>query len=581
MSSLDYDNVVSGSDSDNNHLGSSLVLRETFGDSASQNNPIFIPELSNMIIETLGERTIGSPIYLNKKSLANLAATCRYFAATIEPFLYALDIKDRQLKGLKYASRRPDDLAVSILSKYPEELVKSCIDRELDVPIPQDYPQNLEDPQGLQVQVEESGSYTLLHLAAFHNMHHTIIKLHQLGAQWRYCRNVRALLSHEERANFATAFPAFQSMFRNVSWAPNLASLLKKDEDTCELLAKYWPESYPFVGKFIHPNGRLPGSRVDEYTLTLVHLYLLRVPSNDMSRLVTETLKNYPKLFDFPATEHQYSIYHLAVRVQNRTFLSNAWSGVNDGVPYFVDNRGYNPLHIAIIESLKGTTGRNPRSQDEAGQVLQFLLDRRMNPMMPQTKAPYKTPLLMVAKIAILDWTGQNNAIKKNIEAIASAEKRLAAAWGFEPTVFSMNRFDSNGNTVLRYIAKAIVNYHTAGGSRPLENLFVKLITNFGADINLDVNFAPTPYDRPYVHSIKWIADHSTKRNRFKKLVNDFGGRLHAAEVARTYAPTTATVDFPVDELHLPYLPHNHPYILSSPFNRAFIRRSPSEEARS
>ncbi|KAG8665522.1 hypothetical protein FPOAC1_010319 [Fusarium poae] len=54
-------------------------------------------------------------------------------------------------------------------------------------------------------------------------------------------------------------------------------------------------------------------------------------------------------------------------------------------------------------------------------------------------------------------------------------------------------------------------------GSRPLENLFVKLITDFNADINLDVNFAVTPYDRPYIHSIKWMADHSTGRNSFEQ----------------------------------------------------------------
>ncbi|CEI39061.1 hypothetical protein FVEN_g10664 [Fusarium venenatum] len=573
----------SDSDPDNDRFSSSLVLRETFEDSASQTNPLFIPELSNMIIEALGERTAESPKYLNKRSLANLAATCRYLAASIETLLYALDVEDEQLRGLKYAIFLDDHMAISIMNKYPGELLKSCVDSVLDLEVDRDHPQNPQNPQnpqGAQVQVRETGTYTLLHIAAFNNMYDTIIKLHQLGAQWRYCKNIRALLTTEERDTLASSFPAFRSMFGNMNWAPNLACLVKKETYTCKLLTKYWPESFPFVGKFMYPNGPLPGSRVVEYTMTLVHLFLLRAPSQDMSRLVNKALKQYPELKDFPATEHQYSIYHLAVQAQNKTFLLDAWPGVNDRVPHFVDNRGYNPLHLAFIESLKVNPGRNPRSQAGTTQVLQYLLGRRLNPMMPQTKAPYKTPLLMVARNVIIDWNGQNRVIKKNIEDIASAERRFTNAWGFGPVVYSMNRPDCNGNTVLRYITKAIINYHVASGSKPLENLFSRMVTEYGADINLDVNTFPTPYNRPYIHSIQWMADNSTGRRRFKVLVSELGGRFHAAEVAGAYAPTVATANFIDDEPHAPYLPHGHPYALAPPFNRAFIQRSPSEETR-
>ncbi|KAM0240950.1 hypothetical protein ACHAPO_001752 [Fusarium lateritium] len=580
MSSSDSDNVMSGSDPDKGYYSSSLVLRQTFGNSAPQTNPLFIPELVNMIIEALGERTVESPKYLNKRSLASLAVTCRYFAATVENLLYALDVEDEQLRGLKYAIFLDDHMAISIMNKYPEELLRSCVDSVLDLEVDRDHPQNPQNPHGAQVQVRETGTYTLLHIAAFNNMYKTIIKLHQLGAQWRYCKNIRALLTIEERDTLASSFPAFRSMFGNMNWAPNLVCLMRDQTNTCKLLIKYWPESFPYVGNFISPNGPLPGSRVVEYTMTLIHLYLLRAPSQDTSRLVKQALKKYPELKYFPTTEYQYSIYHLAVQVQNRTFLLDAWPGVNDRIPHFVDNRGYNPLHLAFIESLKGNPGRNPRSQAGTTQVLQYLLGARLNPMMPQTKAPYKTPLLMVARNVIIDWNGQNRIIKKNIEDIASAERRFTHAWGFGHVVYSMNHPDCNGNTVLRYIAKAIINYHVASGSKPLENLFSRMITEFGADINLDVNTLPTPYNRPYIHSIKWMADNSTSRRRFKSLVSELGGRFHAAEVAGTYAPTVATAGFIDDEPHAPYLPHDHPYALAPPFNRAFIQRSPSEEAR-
>ncbi|KAG8357586.1 hypothetical protein FVEN_g12783 [Fusarium venenatum] len=35
------------------------------------------------------------------------------------------------------------------------------------------------------------------------------------------------------------------------------------------------------------------------------------------------------------------------------------------------------------------------------------------------------------------------------------------------------------------------------------------MIAECGADINLDVNTFPTPYNRPYIHSIKWMANHA------------------------------------------------------------------------
>ncbi|GKT97903.1 hypothetical protein FLAG1_00096 [Fusarium langsethiae] len=561
-------------DSNNERLGSSLVLCNKSGDSDSQTKALFLPELTHMFIKALGEKTQDSPTYRNKRSLVNLGSTCKYFWTTIKVFLYTQDIKDRQLRGLKYAINRDDDVAVSILNNYPLELLKPWVDVEFVSYVTRDPP----TPQGQPVR--ERCTYTMLHVAAIRNLYDTIGKLHELGATWTYGSNVSAVLSHAARAKLSTSFPMFHSVFGNAKWAPNLACLINKEHHTCEVLAQYWPEDYPFVGKFIYPTGLLPGApRIVECKMTLVHLFLLLVPARTRHDRVHKLLEQYPGLRQIPTTEYECSIYHIAVLANNHGVLISFLRQhiMNDREPHFVDNRGFNPLHYAFVQSLQGNSGRTPQTPAGTTRTLAVLLDYRMNPMMPQTMAPYSHPLLIMAKYILVDWHGQCRVIKKNMEDIARYEKRWTRAWGLGPVVLTINRCDSQGNTVLGCITKAIVNYHVASGSKPLEKLFEKMVTEYHADINLDVNTFPTPTDRQYIHSVKWMADRATGRNRFKRLVNELGGRLHPAEVAHTEAPTLASANFPPDNLRAAHLPEDHPYALPEPFNVAFVERSQSE----
>ncbi|EKJ77155.1 hypothetical protein FPSE_02799 [Fusarium pseudograminearum CS3096] len=552
----------SDADPDNERLSS---LSHNFGPSASRNNPLFIPELFYLIVEALGEKTDERPEYRNKHSLANLAATCKYFAATLETVLYTQDIKDGELRGLKcIVFCEEDHVTLGRLNKYPEELLKPYVDTVFNSII------NRDTPNGV---VNDSCEYTMLHIAAHKLMYDTMKKLSELGATWTYVRNFQAILSYNERAKFFFSYPAFQSIFSNVKWAPNLVCLIKKDRHACEILEKFWKESYPFVGQFPFPAGLLPVGAEDR--MTLLHLHLLAVPKHIGADRAEKAIKEYPELINLPTGESQCSIYHIAVMAQSNFALSNLLiRRLRDRVPYFVDNQGCNPLHTAFKQSLQGKHGRTPQAQTGTTDALSTLLRWDMNPMMPHTMAPYQHPLLVMGEHAMVDWNGQNRVIKKNIDDIAESEKRWAEAWGFGPVVFTINRCDSNGNTLLGYITKAIVGYHVETGSKPLEDLFSKIVTEYGADINLDVNSFRTPMPRPYIHSIRWMANHASGRRRFKKLVNDLGGQLHPAEVAGTEASTLADVDFPPDQPHARCLPVDHPYALQKPFHLAFIRKS-------
>ncbi|PCD19547.1 hypothetical protein FGRA07_05296 [Fusarium graminearum] len=562
MSSSDSD-----ADFDNERLSS---LSHNFGASASRNNPLFIPELCYRIVELLGEKTDEHPEYRNKRSLANLAATCKYFTATLETVLYTQDIKDGELRGLKsIVFCEEDHIALGRLEKYPEELLKPYVDNVFNSIIDRDTPDGV---------VSDSCDYTMLHIAAHKLMYDTIEKLNELGATWTYVRNFQAILSYDELVKFSSSYPAFQSIFSNINWAPNLVCLIKKDNYTCKILANFWEESYPFVGQSAFPAGLLPVGAEDR--MTLLHLHLLAVPKHIGADRAEKAIEEYPELINSPTGESQCSVYHIAVMAHSNFALSNLLvRKLNDEVPNFVDNRGCNPLHTAFKTSLQGSRGRTPKAQTGTTDALSTLLGWNMNPMMPHTMAPYQHPLLVMGEHAMVDWNGQNRVIKKNINDIAESEKRWAEAWGFGPVVFTINRCDSNGNTLLGYITRAIVHYHVESGSKPLEDLFSKIVKEYGADINLDVNSFRTPMPRPYIHSIRWMADHAIGRRRFKKLVNDLGGQLHPAEVAGTEAPALADVDFPPDQPHARCLPADHPYALKKPFHLAFIRKSASQRA--
>ncbi|RGP61014.1 hypothetical protein FLONG3_10672 [Fusarium longipes] len=554
------DTVILDADSDSESTSSSVVLSNNSSTTTSRPSPLWVRETLILIAKELGERTEENKRYRNKKSLANLVATCKFIAGTLQTFLYVQDLQDGEMKGLRYAIiNGDDDIAIGILNKYPERHLKRCVNIRFSS------------------QVGKNVTFTMLHMAATNKMYDTIEKLHQLGAKWLYAENFDLIQSDDFRDTLSS-FPALQRTLRNINWAPNFVGLIAKEKHTCYLLAKYWPESYPFVARFTYPPALLPGRPRDrEYCMTLVHLMVLLCPDRNNLNRVKAALKQYPDLKRLPGTERECSIISIAVEAQNEAVLDHFLYDMNGREPYFVDNRGYSLLHFAVEQVLLGDNGLGPRGQSGSSRCMGVIMQKRINVMVTQTMAPYKTPLLMLASHILVDWSEQNRVIKRWIDEFAKEEKRYANAWGFGPVVYTMNRPDSNGNTVLGYIAKAIVNYHKEQGSKPLEDLFSKMITKYNADINLDVNTFPSPTTRAYVHSIKWMADKASGRARFKKLVDGFGGRLHHAEALNIEAPTPASADFPPDQPHAVCLPANHPYALAQPFQQAFIEWSPSQ----
>ncbi|KAL4725912.1 hypothetical protein ACLX1H_006586 [Fusarium chlamydosporum] len=522
-------------------------------------SPLQVTEILLLIAEQLGEETEQHSSYQNIGSLASLVATCKSISGNLQSFLYAQDLKEKRYKGLKHAAiLAKDDIAVGILSNYPEHLLKQHINRLF----------RYRNRSG------KDAWCTTLHWVAARGMRKTIKKLHELGAEWRYGEYFESLLPGSIHREICS-YPALKTILRSIKVSPSFVSIIIKDKRTRELLEEYWPESSHLVAQFDYPPGLLHDrSRRAMYCMTSAHLVTLLAPHQNTVKLLEEEFEKRPELKQLPGLLNECSIHHLAIRAQNGAVLERFIRNEKGDAPYFVDNRGYNPLHFAVELAVQGNARTGPRGRAGSTEVLNILLNPdncRINPMMSQTRAPYKTPLLIVAKHIAVDWNGQHATIKKIMEQLTQSEKKYAQAHGFGPVVYTMNRPDSNGNTVLRYITKAIIDYHDKRGSLPLEKLFTKMIKEYNADINLDVNQTLCPTNRPYIHSIKWMADRKGYP-RFQKLVEELGGRWHLEETLHLIIPTFPTVDFPDDQYHATHLPLDHPYALPEPLNKAFLK---------
>ncbi|KAJ4141133.1 hypothetical protein NW768_000340 [Fusarium equiseti] len=549
--------------SDHSDQGSNPI--EPFG----RTSPLFLGEILRLVAEELGQRTKKDMRYKNAGSLSSLAATCKFIASHLEPVLYAQDLKEKQFKGLKHAVYSCDDrLAVAILTKYPQKLLKNNVNANLGVT---SRPAHRDDT-----------GFTMLHVAAARELYDTIKKLNKLGAKWIYAKNFRsalpASLEQELEQEQRKSFPGLQNTLYGMLWAPNFAPMIRKDDHTCEILAEYWPESSRFVGKFKYPTS-IGGPRLDgDDRMTLLHLAVYRYPSQASLKLVKEVTLNYPELNPLPAGDHRGSVHHLAVVAQNGKALEYLLDEAVDNQTYYVNNRGYNPLHLSVELCLQGDGVPGPNGQSGSTRLLNVLMSpkHRINPAMPQTMAPYKTPVLIVARMVHLDWSSRSTLIKKLLDQLIYREKEYAEAWGLGSVSFAINRPDSDGKTVLVHITSAILDSSPSKGNKALENLFKKMVEEHGADINLDANQFPSPHNRAYVPSIKWMADRARGFTRFKKIIEELGGRLHQAELDNTMTPTPAS-PLP-DQRHLRQLPADHPYAMPGPLNNAFVPLSPAEE---
>ncbi|RBR08679.1 uncharacterized protein FIESC28_10133 [Fusarium coffeatum] len=530
-------------------------------------SPLFVGEILRLIAEELGQRVKEDMRYKNAGNLASLAATCKFIASHLEPILYAQDLKEKRFKGLKHAVHSCNDrLAVAILTKYPQKLLKNNVNANLGI--------TSRPPR------RDDTSFTMLHVAAARQLYDTIKKLYKLGAKWFYVKNFRSALSLSEslEEGFGQAlhksFPGLENIIYGMWWAPSFAPMIHRDENTCAILAKYWPEHHFFVGKFNHPTSIDGDDR-----MTLLHLAVYRHPSTTSLKLVQEVTEEYPELNSIPVGDYRGSVHHLAVVAQNGKALEYLLRHVMDNQDYYVDNRGYNPFHLAVELCLQGDGVPGPNGQAGSTRLLNVLLSlkHRINPAMPQTMAPYKTPLLIVAKMIHVDWSGRSALIKKLLDQLINLETEYVEAWGLGSISLAINRPDSDGKTVLGYITSAILESPSSKGNKALENLFKKMVGEYHANINLDVNQFPSPQNRAYVPSIKWRADRAQGFTRFKKVIEELGGRLHQAELDNTTTQTPAS-PFP-DRRHLRQLPANHPYAMPGPLNDAFVPLSPTEQA--
>ncbi|CAG7554394.1 unnamed protein product [Fusarium equiseti] len=526
-------------------------------------SPLFVGEILRLVAEELGQRTKEDMRYKNTGSLASLAATCKFIASHLEPILYAQDLKEKKFKGLKHAVHSCGDrLAVAILKKYPQRLLKNNVNANLGVT---SRPARRDDT-----------AFTMLHVAAARQLYGTIKKLHKLDAKWIYAKNFRSVLpassQQELEQKQQKSFPGLQNILYGMLWAPNFAPMIHRDSYTCDILAEHWPKHHPYLGKFNYPTSIDGDDR-----MTLLHLAVYRYPSQHSVKLIQEVTQDHPELNPLPVGDYRGSVHHLAVVAQNGKALEYLLHQVMDNQTHYVDNRGYNPLHLAVELCLQGDGVPGPNGQSGSTRLLNVLLSlkQRINPAMPQTMAPYKTPVLIVAKMIHLDWSGRSTLIKKLLDQLINLEKGYAEAWGFGFISFSINRPDSDGKTVLGHITSAILESPPSKGNKALENLFKKMVQEHRADINLDANQFPSPQIRAYVPSIKWRVDRAQGFTHFKTIIEELGGRLHQAELDNTMARTPAS-PFP-DQRHLRQLPANHPYAMPGPLNDIFVPLSPTE----
>ncbi|KAH7188766.1 uncharacterized protein B0J16DRAFT_396843 [Fusarium flagelliforme] len=544
--------------SDHSDQGSSPI------EPAGRASPLLVGETLRLIAEELGQRTKEDMRYKNAGSLASLAATCKFIASHLEPILYAQDVKEKRFKGLKHAVYSCGDrLAVAILKKYPQRLLKNNVNANLGVT---SRPAHRNDI-----------CFTMLHVAAARQLYDTIKKLYKLDAKWIYAKNFRSAMPESLEQQFEQkqhkSFPGLQHIIYGMLWAPNFAPMIHGDNYTCAILAGYWPDHHFFVGKFNHSTS------IGDDHMTLLHLAVYLHPSPKSLESVQAVAEEYPHLNPLPVGDYRGSVHHLAVVAQNGKALEYLLHEVMDDQTYYIDNRGYNPLHLAVELCLQGDGVPGPNGQSGSTRLLNVLLSlkHRINPAMPQTMAPYKTPLLIVAKMIHLDWSGRSTLIKKLLDQLIDLEEDYAEAWGLGSTSFAINRPDSDGKTVLGHITSAILESPPSKGNKALENLFKKLVDEHGADINLDANQFPSARIRAYVPSIKWRADRAQGFTQFKRVIEELGGRLHQAELDNTMTRTLAS-PYP-DQRHLQQLPANHPYAMPGPLNDVFVPLSPTEVA--
>ncbi|KAF4443842.1 hypothetical protein F53441_11301 [Fusarium austroafricanum] len=496
-----------------------------------------VPELLHIIIEELGERNEQDMRYQSSGSLANLILANKSLFGHLQGYLYAQDLDSRFFYGLKFAvlgSR--DHLSARIISKYPDALVRPHIDHRFE---------------------SKGASYTLLHIAAARGHRRTTKKLLGLGASLLNATNLQNVLSRDFRKKLSKEIELGKYL-HDITWRPAFAPLIQGDIATFDLLTKNGNDCR--VATFNFKRAAVPSERT-QCSMTLHHLAAILQNCDESIFWMTEALEKYPWANEFPGGLHKYSVLHFAIKARNTRVVKQLLkSGVGFGA-HMVDTEGNSPLHCAIKVAIEAN---DPSERARSLQIISELKSYNFNSLMVQTRAPYQSPQLLAAKYVPLDWSSKYLNIKPVLLGLLDQGDGPNGRPQHLPPM--INEADLEGNTVLGYLAKAIVERR---GCKSIETLFKSLVTEYGADINQDVNIQFAP--RFYTHSIKFIADTARSCSRFKKMVKDLGGRLHQAEIDGSDSNPAMGPNFGTDQPHAHELPEQHPFALAPEFNKPFL----------
>ncbi|KAM0204803.1 hypothetical protein ACHAPA_001105 [Fusarium lateritium] len=505
------------------------------------------PEILRMIANELGGRKKTNEGYRSFESLANLILALKPRKYVLEEYLYAEDVLSGLLKGFNVFFKGDDEVALAVLSKYPVDLIKPCINNQMIWEID-----------------DKEVSWTLLHVAASRPFPKTIVKLHELGALYQDTKNFGPVLdpqfhldykSHARIMNDPYVGHLGKGHLQCLRWKPGFVPFIRNDMETYTLLASLWDASTVATWDLFQCLLNNPG----DYPMTLQHLAVLGDDKKSMewTRYAAST---YPGSVEAPGGETQFSVLHVAVRANNKEvlkfFLEN---GIGFG-SHFVDSNGNNPFHTLIIQGLNAKNAKERAEWKKLRDVFFNTVPRlEWNTLMVQAQNPRNSALQLAIEHIRYNWERRRAAIKEIIKFVLDQEMILLQKWRFPPRSLLINLPNADGDTPLSRLADIIDNREQSY-SKTLWDTFDDLIIR-GADINLDVNAIFTP--RSYQHSISYQVH---RRGRFMGHITDKSGKIRDAEKSETYPISTPT-NMGTYRFHAHQLPAGNPLNLPVPFS--------------
>ncbi|KAM0244572.1 hypothetical protein ACHAP5_006141 [Fusarium lateritium] len=505
------------------------------------------PEILRMIANELGEREETNGMYRSFKTLANFILAIKSLAHVLEEYLYTEDVLSDSFKGFRVLFTRDDELALAVLSKYPVDLIKRCINKQMTGKTN-----------------DKKVSWTLLHVAASRPLPKTIVKLHELGALYQDTQNFGPILDPQFHIDFKSHARIMNDPYvghfgeghlKRLRWKPGFVPFIKNDMKTYTLLASLWDASTVATWDLYYCLLKNPGN----YPMTLQHLAVLGDDKKSM-KWTRYAASTYPGSIEAPGGETQFSVLHVAVKANNKEvlkfFLEN---GIGFG-SHFVDSNGNNPFHSLIIQGLNADRAKERSEWKKLRDVFFNTVPRlEWNILMVQTQNPRNSALQLAIEHIRNKWGDCRTSIKEIIKFVLDQEKILLQKWKFPPRSLLINLPNADGDTPLSRLAEIIDNREQSY-SKTHWDVFDDLIKH-GADINLDVNAIFTP--RSYQHSISYQVH---KRGRFMGHVTDKSGKIRDVEKSETYPIRTPT-NMGTYRFHAHLLPVGNPLNLPVPFS--------------